>query len=247
MWHKPQLMNAIADLLMLIGMAAVLAAGTVWVVRVPALPIKQVSFVEPLAHTRRTEIEQVLAGPLRGNFFSVNLDVVRSALESLPWVRRAEVRRHWPARLEVRLEEHRPVAVWGEGRGELVNSYGEVFAAAMPEADGGAAMPVLFGPQGTAPEVLQTFGEMSEQLTPMQDRPVQLLLSSRLAWQAKLQSGLLIEMGRDQVKSPVATRLQRFVESWPGMRGKYSGQPLMVDLRYPNGFAMRVAEVGKGK
>ena len=130
MWNKPHLLNAIADLLMLVAAAALLAAGAVWLVRVPSLPVKQVVFAEPLPHTKRGEVEQVLPGSLKGNFFSLNLEQVRGSLEKLPWVRKVDVRRQWPDRLEIMIEEHKPVARWGEGRGELVNSYGEVFAAA---------------------------------------------------------------------------------------------------------------------
>jgi cell division protein FtsQ len=106
-----------------------LAAGAVWLVRVPSLPVKHVVFTEPLPHTKRGEVEQVLPAALKGNFFSLNLDAVRGALEKLPWVRKVAVRRQWPDRLEISIEEHKPVARWGDGRGELVNSYGEVFAA----------------------------------------------------------------------------------------------------------------------
>ena len=55
---------------------------------------------------------------LRGNFFSINLEAVRSALEKLPWVRKVEVRRQWPSRIEVK---DRGAScrwpVWGEGDG----------------------------------------------------------------------------------------------------------------------------------
>ncbi len=66
MWHKPQLLNALADLLFLVGAAALLAAAAVWLVRVPAMPVQQVVFETPLQHARRGEIEQVLPGSLRG-------------------------------------------------------------------------------------------------------------------------------------------------------------------------------------
>ena len=128
MWHKPHLLNALADLLMLAASAVLLVAGAVWLVRVPSLPVRQVSFVEPLEHTRRLEIEQVLPASIKGNFFSINLDAVRASMEQLPWVRKVEVRRVWPSRLEISVEEHRPAARWGDARGELVNSYGEVFS-----------------------------------------------------------------------------------------------------------------------
>jgi cell division protein FtsQ len=53
MWNKPHLLNAIADLLILAAAAALLVAAVVWLVRVPALPVRQVVFSEELPHTRR--------------------------------------------------------------------------------------------------------------------------------------------------------------------------------------------------
>lgn len=245
MWHKPQLLNALADLLMLAAGAAVLAAGTVWLVRVQALPVARVDFVAPLAQTRRQEVERVLPPVLTGNFFSVNLEAVRGSLERLPWVRQVEVRRIWPARLEIKVEEHLAVARWGEGRGELVNSHGEVFAALLP-GERLAAMPLLYGPSGTAQEVLARYAEWVAVFAKVGEKPVQLLLSPRLAWQLKLDDGMLLNLGREQPKAPLDVRLQRFIEVYPEAVATQAKRPTMVDLRYPNGFAIRVAGAGKG-
>ena len=246
MWNKPHLLNAIADLLMLAAAAALLAGAAVWLVRMPSLPVREVVFAEPLGHTRRLEIEQVLPATLKGNFFSINLEAVRGSLEKLPWVRKVEVRRIWPAKLEVSVEEHRPVARWGEGRGELVNSYGEVFTALLDETEQ-AVLPQLAGPTGTASDVLKHYGEFVGAFQAVGEKPVQLTLSPRLAWQLKLENGILVNMGREQPKSPVGARLQRFIEVYPETVAKRAIRPAVVDLRYPNGFAMRVAGDGKGK
>lgn len=246
MWNKPHLLNALSDLLILAAAAALLVAAAVWLVRVPALPVRQVVFAEELPHTRREDVEQALLTVLRGNFFSIDLEEVRGALDKLPWVRKVELRRVWPARLEVKIEEHRPLARWGEGRGELVNSFGEVFAATPPETEL-ASLPLLYGPQGTAPEVLKRYGEFVGNFQPLAQKPVQVTLSPRLAWQLKLENGMLVDIGREQPKSPVGVRLARFIEVYPETVGKRATRPAVVDLRYPNGFAMRVAGEGKGK
>lgn len=250
MWHKPQLLNAIADLLFIAGAAALLAVAAVWMVRMPSVPVRQVVFTDELSHVRRAEIEQVLPAALVGNFFSMNLDSVRAALETLPWVRRVDVRRVWPAKLEVRVEEHEPVARWQETRtgtnGELVNSHGEVFAAQL-ETDKAHRLPILHGPQGTASDVLKRFNELRDGLKALGSQPVQLALSPRLAWQVRLDNDLIIDMGREQPKSPVDTRLSRFVQVYPDAVMKRALHPSVVDLRYPNGFALRLAAESKGK
>lgn len=250
MWHKPSILNALADLLFVVAAAALLAVGVVWLVRMPSLPVRQVVFTHELQHVRRLEVEQVLPAALKGNFFSLNLDAVRGALEKLPWVRKVHVRRVWPAKLEVSVEEHVPVARWDESRAgarnELVNSHGEVFAAALPEKDS-ANLPLLYGPLGTAPELLKRHGEMIAAFAPMGRQPVQVLLSPRLSWRVRLDDGMVVELGREQPKSPVGDRLARFLEVYPETVGKRSPPPTVVDLRYPNGFAMRGAgSEGKG-
>ena len=195
MWNKPHILNAIADLLILAAAAALVVAGAVWLVRVPSLPVRQVVFTQELPHTRRAELAQALPAALKGNFFSLNLEEVRGTLERLPWVRKVELRRVWPAGLEVKIEEHRPLARWGEGRGELVNTFGEVFAAKAPAAEM-AVLPLLYGPSGTAADVLKRDGEFVGSFKPLGQKPVQVTLSPRLAWQLKLESGMVVEMGR---------------------------------------------------
>jgi len=171
MWNKPRLLNAIADLLILSAAAAALAVALVWLVRVPSLPLRQVVFAQELQHTRRAEIEQSLPAVLKGNFFSLDLEAVRGELEKLPWIRKVELRRIWPARLEVKVEEHRPAARWGEGRDELVNTFGEVFVAAAPDEDL-SGLPLLHGPQGTAPEVLKRYGDFVGNFKALDQKPV---------------------------------------------------------------------------
>lgn len=246
MWHKPQLLNTLADLLFLVGAAALLAAAAVWLVRVPAMPVQQVVFETPLQHTRRGEIERVLPGSLRGNFFTLDVSSVRQALLQLPWVRAVQVRRVWPAGLAIQVEEHQPLARWGEGYAEMINGHGEVFAALLAE-DEMRRLPLLQGPQGTARQVMERFVALRELFATVGERPVQLSLSSRLAWRLTLDNGMHIEIGREHPKWPLEERLQRFVEVYAKEMAALENRPAVVDLRYPNGFAIKVAAVDAAK
>lgn len=239
MWNKPQLMIAISDLLWVAGAASLLVSGVVWGARMPWFPLREVVFQESLREVRRSEVERSLAGHLRGNFFSVSLDGVRQALEELPWVRRAEVRRQWPGRLEVSIEEHAPVAFWGPATGQLVNTHGEVFSAVMtlpPEKP----LPVLVGPAGMAPEMIAYFSQAESLLEPIGRWPKALNVSARQALQIRLDDGMIIELGRQQTKAPIRQRIERFVEYYPSVLTAARQRPSVVDMRYPNGFALRV-------
>jgi len=239
MWNRPQLMIAISDLLFVAAVAALLVAGVLWCARLPWFPLHEVVVTHELREVRRVEVEHSLAGRIRGNFFSVNLESLRQSLEQLPWVRRAEVRRQWPSRIEVNIEEHAPVAFWGQGTGQLVNSYGEVFAAAL-SVQPQAPMPVLIGPAGLAPEMLDYYVQAEEILKPIGRLPRTLSVSPRLAVQVRLDDGMVVELGRQQTKTPVRQRLERFVDNYASVLTAARQRPSIVDMRYPNGFALRV-------
>ena len=240
MWNKPQLMNAVSDLLYVAAAAALLVAAVLWSARLPWFPLNDVVVTNELREVRRVEIERSLDGRLRGNFFSVNLDNLRKSLEELPWVRRVEVRRQWPGSLLVSVEEHVPVAFWGQATGQLVNSYGEVFAASM-SIEPKTRMPFLYGPQALSQEMLSYYRKAEEMLRPIGRSPRALTISPRLAVQLRLDDGMVVELGRQQQKAPVRDRLERFVEYYPSVMSAAGQRPTVVDMRYPNGFALRVA------
>jgi cell division protein FtsQ len=67
-------------------------------------------------------------------------------------------------------------------------------------------------------------------------------LSRREAWQVKLDDGLVIELGRDEAKHPLTERLARFVTYFgPALEKTRLAGVAVADMRYPNGFALRVA------
>jgi cell division protein FtsQ len=173
---------------------------------------------------------------VQGNFLGADLGAVRRALETLPWVRRVEVRRVWPDRLEVALEEHVALARWGDSA--LVNTLGERFAA---ESD--ARLPVLAGPAGTEALVAGRYRRFAELVAPLGEAPERVILTARHAWQLRLSGGLALELGRDSAAEPVERRLARFVAAYPQTLARIARRHEYVDLRYPNGFALRVPEL----
>jgi cell division protein FtsQ len=242
MWNRPQLMMDVADLLLTAGAAALLVAMAVGVARLPFFPVRGVTVAGPLRELRRDEIEHSLYGSLRGNFFSVDLEALRKSLERLPWVRRVEARRRWPASIELSLEEHVPVASWGRTDGWLVNSHGEIFAAGLSAA-AREALPVFSGPVNFVPEMLDTYRLARDSMRGIGRAPRELAASRRLALRLVLDDGMIVELGRQQAGAPIRERLERFVEFYPAILTAGGGRPEAVDMRYPNGFALRTGAV----
>ncbi|HXX10303.1 MAG TPA: cell division protein FtsQ/DivIB [Burkholderiales bacterium] len=213
----------------LYGIAALLLVywALIAIVRLPIFPLREMQVSGRIAHTTPEQVRAVIDGRLKGNFFTLDLEAARRSLQKLPWVRHVLVRREWPDRLDIQIEEHVALARWHEDA--LVNTYGELFEAATNEA-----LPVFSAPDGTATEVTRRYLMFSSLLEPLGKRPVQVLLSERRAWQLKLDDGTVLELGRGQIEE----KLRRLVAAYPRALERLSGQPKRIDLRYSNGFAI---------
>jgi len=215
----------------LCGMAILAACfgALYWLLMPQHFPLTRVELKGDFRNTSRAELEKAVPR-VSGNFFSADLAEVRASLERLPWVRHVEVRRMWPSRLEIAIEEHVALARWGDDA--LVNTFGERFAGKTQEA-----LPTFIGPAGTQGEVARRFARFNAIVAPLDTKIDRIALSARHAWQLRLSNGLHLALGRDA--DLAESRLRRFVEVYPTVKSKNE----YVDLRYPNGFAVRVPDL----
>ena len=244
MWDNPRLLNLAANAL--IGLAALIFAYAALqlLLRSPLFPLREIVVHGELKHANRGEIASTMEG-VGGNFFATDLAAVRERLEQVAWVRSVDLRRVWPDRIEVTLEEHVAFARWGGGG--LVNTYGEPFSAPMDDGDA-RKMPLFAGPAGSEAEVAKRYRSFADLVAPLGESPERVVLTPRYAWQLRLdgaQNGVLnLELGRDGAEV-VEKRLARFVDAYPESLGRLprraASENAFVDLRYPNGFALRVA------
>jgi cell division protein FtsQ len=235
MWDNPRQLNAAAGFLTALALVVFAVALAQLLLRSPLFPLREIRVTGTLAHTTRAHIEAATQGRVTGNFFAVELAEVRAVLEALPWVRRVQVRRVWPDRLEATLEEHVALARWAESG--LVNEQGERFAGTSQ-----APLPLLAGPPGSEAELARRYRRFREILSPLGAAPSRVTVSARRAWLLRLDDGLTIALGRDAAGDPVEARLARLVAAYPELVARLARRAEHVDLRYPNGFALRLAE-----
>ena len=241
MWDNPRILNMAAGALVGIAVLVFTSVGILLLLHSPLFPVTQLEITHALAKTTKEEIEAATRGRIGGNFFAVAPAEVRAGLEQLPWVRRAAVRRVWPDRLEVTLEEHVALARWGEVNADpqqqaLINTYGERFNGRTEQA-----LPLFLGPAGTEHEVARRYERFADLVAPLGTELERVVLTQRYAWQLRLASGLHVMLGRDA--DAAESRLRRFVEVYPETLGSMARRHEYVDLRYPNGFALRVPEL----
>lgn len=87
--------------------------------------------IEGQRRTRPSDVSRALQGALGTPSLLVDVDAVRAALEKIEWVAAAEVRVRLPGRLEVRMRERVPAAVWeSRGGARVVDTAGKVIKGA---------------------------------------------------------------------------------------------------------------------
>lgn len=243
-WHRPDWMNLVSDVLLVIASVLISYAAVKAVLRAPWFGLHQVVIASPIGQVTAAQLEYAAASSLRGNFFTVDLGAAREAFEKLPWVRHAQLRRVWPGTVEVTLEEHAAAAFWRDTESadvRLLNTFGEIFDAAS-----NAALPVFSGPPDAGKLMLSRRQEIDGVLQAANKKVTELTLSNRFAWQARLADNMLIELGRDQGgDGKTLARLQRFVAVLASTEEQLGAPIHVADLRYPNGFAVTAQAANK--
>ena len=212
---------------LLLGVFAVLclvALGN-WLMRQPLWAVKSIVVDGDVTHQSAVAMRAQLAAPLRPRlqpgFLALDLQPVRERFEDLPWVRQA-------------------VAWWNaSGSGQLVDTDGTVFDASPDDGDN---LPELAGPDGQAARVLALYRSLAPELERLELGLERLELTDRGAWRARLDSGAVVELGRG-TSDELLARLNRFTATLSQLDARYAGALQSVDLRYPNGYALRVRGV----
>ncbi|MFA6069554.1 MAG: FtsQ-type POTRA domain-containing protein, partial [Janthinobacterium sp.] len=185
MWHDAKSLNTTANGLLAAVLVVCVAAGVWWVSQRPMFDLRTIKVESAddkgLRHVNYLTLRSGTLGRIKGNFFTTNLESVRGVFESVPWVRRASVRREWPNQLIVALEEHEALGTWGED-GRLLSVKGDVFTANVAEAEDDHELPAFAGPDGSEKEVLATYVQLAKWFSPLKMVPESLSLSSRYAW-----------------------------------------------------------------
>jgi len=246
MWQDFRALNAVASGLIAAVVLALIGSSVWWVSQRPMFTLRTVSvesmYGMELKHVNKLTLRAGLLGRIKGNFFTTNLEQVRTAFESVPWVRRATVRREWPDQLIVEVEEHEPLGTWGED-GRLLSVKGDVFTANLAEADEDHALPALEGPEGSEKEVLARFAELRAWFAPLRLAPEKLSLSSRYAWTVKLDNGTQVALGRETDTFTFKARVARLVKIYPRLFTLLPDGIETIDMRYHNGLALSAASL----
>ena len=253
-WNSPAAMHWASSVAIQVSVLASLLVAAVWLAGQPVFALRSVRVLSTgpqIYHLSEDEIRQSVQSTSVGTALTHPLANLQSSLQSYPWVRQASVRRVWPNRLMIWIEEHDPVAIWTDGR--LINRQGELFRIDQsPRAVGltpGCRLPTLSGPVGSHDRVLER-AQMLEQIFADKGMSLdRLSLSDQFSWRLVLHDGPEVVLGRDTLPRGPQERVIAFIDhlGWLNQAlqkppaGRSREQVVSADLRYANGFAFRTS------
>lgn len=192
-------------------------------------PIKTVR-VYGINRVKQKEVHDVVLPLVSHGFFTVNVDFIRDQMLQSPWISDLNVRRIWPDKIEVTLMEKKPVARWSED--VLLSERGELF---VPKSEYPAGLPRFVGPEGQQIFMLQYFNNINRLLSPLRANISYLELTPFFTWKLTLNNGITMQVEHKDI----LTRLSHFVKVYPKIVGTRANDVDYIDLRYPNGVAVR--------
>ncbi|MFI4954424.1 MAG: cell division protein FtsQ/DivIB [Gammaproteobacteria bacterium] len=219
-------------LLILIMIAGGITVGYVY--QNELLPVKQIQIDGELQRIDMQDVEQILLPYVQHGLLGIDVMAIQQSLMGVPWVAQARVSRMWPDTVHIWLAEPQPVAVWANNG--VVSQEGIVYY--LPAGAELPNLPVFEGLEGQSPIMLEHYQQMQSVLASQNLNIVRLVLTPRGAWELELDNGIVVRLGQ----SEPLERLQRFLTVYPELISDPNQHIEYVDLRYPNGLAVKSRE-----
>ena len=195
-----------------------------------SLPIRYVRTEGVFQYLSKEEIKTALMPLVMTSIFDANMQLIHETVAKLPWVKNAAVERVWPDTIDIKVNERKAYVRWGQDG--LLTEYGELFK---PSNVGQFQSLLLV--EGPKEQEAKTLEIMKGLKIALEDQALELAefkVNDREAWEIKLKTGLGILLGRTgQLK-----KLQRFLDTLPVLGQEKIAAMQVVDLRYPNGYAV---------
>ena len=197
---------------------------------IKSMPIRYVRTEGVFQYLSREELQTTLMPLVTASIFEADVQLIQGTVMQLPWVKQAVVERVWPDTIDIKVQERKAYARWGER--SLLTENGELFTPA--KVDQFLSLIQVTGPREQEAKTLEI---MKGVKTALEDQALEIAefnINDREAWRIRLDSGLEILLGRTgQLK-----KLQRFLGTIAILGPDKLAAMALVDLRYPNGFAV---------
>lgn len=189
----------------------------------------------PLSRVKRS-----VQKSLNGGYFTADLKQVKKAIEELPWVAQATVRRVYPNRLVVDVTPYQALALYEDGR--LVSDKGDLFQANPEEADNAGRLPNFYGPIAQVKTLALMYDRLGRVFAKIDVKITDLQISDRGTWSLVFSNAQIpptkVEYGRERIGfDSLLAQTEKLVQVYPKVYDLMKGPPASIDMRYNQALA----------
>jgi cell division protein FtsQ len=210
--------------------------------------IDSVEVFGQLHWVNRQKLNQAVKPYLDSNFFSADLNAIKQAVEALPWVASASVRRSWPNQLQITIGEQKAVARW-KGR-YLMNDKGQLFQPGHIPDELSKTLVRMEGPENSYPYLFDCYQDLlplfpsaksgaAKKSSTGNPTITEVYLNERRALGIQLSNGIKLRFGRVNTGLDLYNIAARFLSAYEDNLKDQADKISVVDLRYTNGFAVQ--------
>lgn len=195
--------------------------------------VRQVDIAGAVNQPRLSIYRQVLEGG-SDSMLLTDISDIRAAVKALPWVSDASVARRWPNRLEIRIVEKKPVAVWQHnGQFKLIDASGELLPSERVAEFG--HLPLVVG-KAANDEASALLALVANEPKLMQSLDAAVWVGDR-RWDLRMKSGETLSLPEGSA-APQALKRFAAIERETPLLGRGF---VRFDLRIPDKMVVRVS------
>ena len=212
--------------------------------------LSQLTLNGDYTYTTEDDLRQAILGlGLPNTYIGQDVDDIQQEIMRYPWVKHASIRKQWPDRLIVYIEEYKPAFYWNDLY--LIDKSGSVFSIPLDRLKD-LKLPRLYSPEGKAKSMLKTYFRLEEISKKLNDNNLTLSIQAaisddRNAWQLMIKEckadlcfdneEIKVILGSEKIEQ----RYQQFIRLFPEIQSRIpAGEKITVaDLRYENGISVQ--------
>ena len=164
------------------------------------------------------------------SFFNINMDYLKNSIEKVDWVRNANIRRSYPNKVIIFIEEYKPVAVWNNDF--YISENGDIFSANKIEKK----LPKLSSFAKRNIIIFEYFSLISDGIlnNKINEKIYQIKENEIRSLTLLFTSNIAVKFGSKNIKE----RIDTFLNIYKTLNSSDLKKIRYIDMRYSNGFTI---------
>jgi len=253
LWNCPNSMTTVTRIVLMFSVLCLIITMLPWFFSQPNFHLKYLILnisSDNVQHVKPKELKKLVIMELNGTALTTDLGPIYKSVLSHPWIKEATVRRIWPNKILVNLVEHNIIGVWSDGR--FVTQAGKLLQFDKLQSESinkekNCFLLKLDGPNETVTAVLDRARMISKKAIKVGLQTTGVQLTNQYDWRVFFSNGMKMELGGENLETPLEKRLDNFFNSIEWVRKKIKKDLISVDLRYAQGFAFEESKISSIK